>query len=654
MHSIAKWWIAGWFVLLACGNSLHSAAAAVEPEDVLKGLRAGHPRVMVTPGDWDRIKTGIAADPELNQWHALLHAKALKMLGQPPVQYVLIGPRLLDKSRTALERITLLTALYRIDGETKFAERARAEMLDVCAFQDWHPPHFLDTAEMTNAVGLGYDWLYDFLTPEERETVRKAIVEKGLKEGLKVYDKHNWWSVAHHNWNQVCNGGMTVGALAVADEEPEIARKVIEDARASIPLALKTYGPDGGWPEGPGYWNYATTYTTYYLAALETSLGTDFGFKQIPGLAQTGVFEIDIAGPVGKSFNYADAGAGSQSSPALFWLAREFHQPVYAAQERRLVELAGGGWDWLNKGGDTPLKGHGSPAIFDLVWAALSTPADNAGDAQRARGIVELAPFKLPTDAFFRGINVAFFRTAWDDPKAIYVGFKGGDNQANHAHLDMGTFVLDAFGERWAADLGGDNYNLPNYFGKQRYTYYRLRTEGHNTLTFGTENQTIAAKAPIIAFESSPERSLAVADLTAAYKGKATHALRGIALLDGKRVLVQDEIEPTATGPVVWNFHTPAKIEIAADGTSAILSQGTAKLKATIIEPAGAKFVTVSANPPPPQGQQPDVTNLTVSVAVETGSAPVRIAVLFAAPDDATPVKLEPLAKWSAASVKPE
>ena len=54
------------------------------------------------------------------------------------------------------------------------------------AFEDWHPPHFLDTAEMTNAVAIGYDWLYDVLTPEQRATLKTAIIEKGLKPGLKV------------------------------------------------------------------------------------------------------------------------------------------------------------------------------------------------------------------------------------------------------------------------------------------------------------------------------------------------------------------------------------------------------------------------------------------------------------------------------------
>lgn len=617
---------------------------AARAADVLSTLRPGHPRVLVTPGDWERIKAGIDKDPELQAWHKTLLAEGEKTLAQKPVEHVLIGPRLLDKSRTALRRISLLAALYRLDGDKRFADRAIVEMLDVAAFADWNPKHFLDVAEMTNAASLGYDWLYDVLTPEQRATVRQAIVDKGLKEGLKIYQKQTWWTVAHHNWNQVCNGGMTIGALAIADEEPELARQIVDFGRKSIPLALHTYGPDGGWPEGPGYWNYATSYTVFYLAAVETALNTDFGFKETPGFSQTGIFEIDAVGPIGQTFNYADAHPGAGTAPALFWMARTFHQPAYAAAERRLVELSGTGS--VQNGSATPRKG-GKPSIFDIIWAVSAAPADNAADAQRDKGIAQLAQYKLPTNAAFRGVDVAFFRSSWDDPKAFYIGFKGGDNKANHSHLDLGTFVLDAFGERWAADLGSDEYNLPNYFGKDRFTYYRLRTEGHNTLSFGTENQVTNAKAPLIAYHSGADVSYAVADLTAGYAPKARRVQRGIALIEGKRVLLHDEVDAAPGQKLVWNFHTGAKVEIAADGASAVLSHGTTKLKATILQPAGAKFESISANPPPPQGQQPDVTNLTIPLT--TTDAPLGIAVLFSAPNDGAAPKLDTLASWIAA-----
>lgn len=68
-------------------------------------------------------------------------------------------------------------------GDDQFKERAEQEMLAAAAFPDWNPSHFLDVGEMTAALAIGYDWLYDALPPASRAIIRQAIVEKGLKMG---------------------------------------------------------------------------------------------------------------------------------------------------------------------------------------------------------------------------------------------------------------------------------------------------------------------------------------------------------------------------------------------------------------------------------------------------------------------------------------
>jgi len=580
------------------------AGAAPAADDVLKTLRPGHPRLFLVADDWARVKELVQKDPVAGQWFEKLQADAKKMLREKPVVHVLKGPRLLDQSRAALRRITTLAAIYRLTGDKSFAERAKVEMLTAADFADWNPSHFLDVAEMTTAVATGYDWIFDELSPEDRQKIRTAIVDKGLKQSLDIYAKNRWWAAVSHNWNQVCNGGMTVGALAVADEEPELAAKIINYGRVSIVRAMASFAPDGGWVEGPGYWAYATAYNVNYLAALETALGTDFDLRKTPGFRDTGLFRMYSVGPLGKTFNYADAGDGAGKAPQMFWLARTFQQPVYAAQERADVA--------------------GRPLIFDLLW--YTAAGDKSGIAA------------LPPDAVFRGVDVAFFRGAWHDPLATYVGFKGGSNRANHAHLDLGSFVLDALGTRWALDLGSDDYNMPGYFGKQRWTYYRLRTESHNTL-----NQATDAHAPLVAFASGKERSYAVADLSAAYHGTAQSVFRGVALLGGRSVLVQDELHAAKPVAVRWNFLTAAKIQ--AEGTTATLTQGGQTLHVKICQPAGAKFQVIAASAPAPQHQQPDVHNLTIELPEKVTDLQLVVLLTPGTREDAMP-KFAPLADW--------
>jgi hypothetical protein len=542
---------------------------------------------------------------------ARIRTQADKMLKDPPVEYVLIGPRLLDKSRRCLERATTLSFVYQLTGEEKYAARAAKELEATAAFQDWHPAHFLDTAEMTCAFGIGYDWLYSYLSKEQRAVFRKALIEKGLTPGLESYrgtGKFGWWVKAHHNWSQVCNGGLAVGALAIADEEPALAREVLDSGLKAVQGAMGNFGPDGSWNEGPGYWGYTLMYTSYYLGAMQTALGTMRGLEQAPGLSEAGLFRLYFTGPTQKTFNFADAHEGAGSAPAMFWLARTFRKPVCAWHERQMMK----------------------PSAFDLIWYSLE------GRGPAAEG--------LPTAKYFRRDDVVFMRSAWEDPQALWIGVKGGDNAANHSHLDIGSFVLDALGERWAWDLGGDDYNLPSYFGNKRWTYYRLKTESHNTLLINNENQNPKAKAPVVAFAAEKGDAYTVIDLSQAYP-MAKSVQRGVNMQAGKRILIQDEVEAGAPVDCLWGMITRAKASV--QGPAVVLEQNGKRLYGRVLSPAGAVFDTVGANPPPPEGQQPDAKKLVVKLPEK--SASVRLAVVFSTdPNGAAPsaAPLKPLAQW--------
>ncbi len=91
---------------------------------------------------------------------------------------------------------------------------------------------------MTAAIAMGYDWLYDQWSSYQRKELREAIVEKGLKPGLAVYNSWTaWagynWPAKVDNWNIVCNSGLSCHALAVADEEPKIAGEILARGIAS-------------------------------------------------------------------------------------------------------------------------------------------------------------------------------------------------------------------------------------------------------------------------------------------------------------------------------------------------------------------------------------------------------------------------------------
>jgi len=185
-------------------------------------------------------------------------------------------------------------------------------------------------------------------------------------------------------------------------------------------------------------------------------------------------------------------------------------------------------------------------------------------------------------------VNVVTMRSAWNDHDAAFVGFKGGDNAASHAHCDLGSFIYDVDGVRWAYDLGADDYNLPGYFGKKRWDYYRTRSEGHNTLTIDGPNQDPKATAAIVAFSADPKSAFAVVDLSKAYPS-AKQVLRGVKLI-GKGLLVEDEVATDEPVDVTWNFHTQAKIKIGENHRTATLTSAKKTMFLQLLTPASAHF----------------------------------------------------------------
>ena len=227
--------------LLAAAAAAPAAARAaqVQPpaQDILNTLRPGHPRLFITPESLPALRRAVQADPAMKDLYAKLRSSADHMLGERPVEHVLIGPRLLDKSRLCLERVSTLSLAYLLSGEEKYAARAAGELEAAAAFKDWNPSHFLDTAEMSCALGIGYDWLYAYLSKEQRAAIRKALVEKALTPGLESYrgtGRYGWWTRAHHNWSQVCNGGLGMLWAAAARMPTHTAAWACHPARGSV------------------------------------------------------------------------------------------------------------------------------------------------------------------------------------------------------------------------------------------------------------------------------------------------------------------------------------------------------------------------------------------------------------------------------------
>jgi hypothetical protein len=131
--------------------------------------------------------------------------------------------------------------------------------------------------------------------------------------------------------------------------------------------------------------------------------------------------------------------------------------------------------------------------------------------------------------------------------------------------MDIGSFVLDADGVRWAHDLGAEGYHGIESRGmnlwnrgqdSDRWKIFRQSNSGHNTLQIDGQLQRAAAHGQIVAFSDSPEFPHTIIDMSPVYEGQAESVRRGIALLPSREVLIQDEIKGKPGSSVRWGMIT--------------------------------------------------------------------------------------------------
>lgn len=569
--------------------AVNSYAAETDTTNLLTRLRPEHPRLLLTGADLATVRAASRTNSETAAILTRAEAAARVALAKPLLTYSKQGKRLLAVSREALRRIALWSFAYRLTGEKVFAERAEQELLNLAAFKDWNPSHFLDTAEMTAALAIGYDWLFDALPASTRASVRQAIVAKGVDPALDRKANWNGWQRAENNWNQVCFGGLTLGVLAIAEDEPARARELLSRARTNNLVGLRPYAPDGVYPEGPGYWSYGTTYQVFMLAALESALGTDWNLSASPGFLPSAAALVQQTGPTGRPFNFADGGEGVSFRTALFWFAQKLNRPdlVYFQHQMLRQRLADERRELSEE--------HMLPLL--AKWTAtLPKP---------------IPPPALPLAWRGDGPNpIGVFRSSWTDPNALFLAFKGGSARVNHGHMDAGAFVLECDGVRWACDLGMQDYYSIESKGwdlfkrtqdSDRWRVYRLNNFSHNTLTLGGQLHHMAGDARIVEFTTNSAR----VNLAAIFTGQADSVNRRFLVGEDRSVLIRDEIAGAKPGlPVRWQMVTRADIRL--DGHRAELRQDGRVLRAQILSPAGAKFASASAQPPDDGVNQPN------------------------------------------------
>lgn len=630
--------------------------------DYLAGIQKVRPRLIHNKTTWDYLKGQVAADPVLGKIMEAMKASGEDLLNDPGLTRINgedggEGPK-------ALYRIGLLGALTYGDGDLKWQDKGKQELLsltDKSIFRDWHPDLMDNVADLVIATALGYDWFYTVLNAQEKLTVRTYLTEKGIDaliahlEGEPVPETAKGLSGGQAAPPKPKGGtpkkapakdegktppdaehmagasALLIAAICLVDDDPAVAKKAADAAAKVFGKGLERFAPAGVWPEGLPAGEAVMDYIAMVAQSRKAAAGNDLGISMLEGIPQFGVARMHMLSPIGQIFNFGDlprSGRGSNSVRPWVsaWLCGVHGNPGVPA-------IAAGG------------KQAVSSSYFGQVGNFLYYNPHAAGD-----GTADSMDFAL-TGGF-----VATSRSGWakDD---YYIAVKGGDNADHTAQLDIGSFVLDAGGQRWGMELGGEAEEAPGAEVKpgadrtKRFEVYLEGTAGQNTLTVDG-NQDLEAKAGVLLGASDPAKGLAVVDMTKAYSKWAKDVLRGIMVVRGAKpyVVVQDDLAMKNSNTLTWSMHT--KAEIAADGSKATLSLGGKKLVASIISPAGATF-TAGTPPVPEKPANARARDLAaekinvLKVALADAKGPQSLCITFAL-DEAATHTATPVAEWGA------
>ena len=630
--------------------------------DYLGGIQKVRPRLIQNASGWEAVKAQIPNDPVLAKLMENLKASGEDLLKDPELNRMNGETRGTTSEGTkAIYRMGLLAALHYGDGDLKWKERAVREVILLCDktnFRDWHPAEMQTVSDMVIAVSLGYDWFRDGFNAQQATEIRTFLKEKGIealiahlnedelpataygtapgasapkkaapKGNAKKPDKKADVPITAEQMSAA--SALLLSAICLADEEIDVAKKAATTGAKFFGEGIQRFAPAGVWPEGMAIGDAVMDYAAMVIQSLRSASGKDLGLTMLEGIPQFGLARMHLYGPTGLSFNFGDNAANAGGRPwVATWLCGLHGNPGIPAVTAGAKTAAG-----------SSFFGHAGNYMYYNPHAAGS-------------GTPESMEYAMP------GGIAATVRTGWDKAD-LYVAVKGGDNNDTYAQLDIGSFVLDAAGQRFGVELGAESDRAPGFEIKpgadrtKRFQLYVEGTAGQNTISFG-ENQDEEAKAGILINASSPEMGVAVVDMTKAYSKVAKDVHRGVMAVRGESpyVVIQDDLQVKNSKTLTWKMHT--KAEIAPEGSSAKLTLGGKTLIATIVSPAGASF-TVGEPPEKPTPESRTIGKdadgkgeghkvLTVDLADAKG--PVSLCITFTTSAAAPAHQHKPIAEW--------
>jgi len=468
------------------------------------------------------------------------------------------------------EGMAALALMYRLTGERRYGEAAKAHLLNIA---QWDPEGISSVmAPHGDEIGLGiaksaavtWDWIYDLLDGAERERVRRMLVTRA-DQMLRRLERSDFLARPEESHNGRLPGYLIEHAIALA-EEPRAEAWLDYALRAALTVFPHWAGPDGGWAEGIAY---GLAYNTIYLGPFESlRLATGLDLWQRPFYRDLRRFFMYNISPLGEIRPWGDGEEGEIPDGATRVRALiQFHASKYRDPLAR-------GWAALLR------DPRGRPA--GVSW----DPGIWLNDDVAAQ-----PPTNLPPDAVWRGIGWAVFHSDLARPERdLMVMFKCSPYGAvSHSHADQNSFAVMSGGRALAIPAG---YYFPTYGGPHHAEYTR-QTIAHNAILVNGRGQIVRegrANGRIAHFETHPRWGYVCGDATAAYGGALRRYLRHLLVIRPSLVISLDELDAGNPAEFQWLLHAKERMEMDEPSQTVISRRRGSWMRVLLTTPGGLRF----------------------------------------------------------------
>ncbi|MFH1737450.1 MAG: heparinase II/III family protein [bacterium] len=472
-----------------------------------------------------------------------------------------------DWDSAVCERLAFAYSLLGIRG---MSDAAIGMLLKAAEMPSWHdgdrsdrgfPWHSgLQTSQMCMSVATAYDWTYPAMTEDQRETIRTALIEKGILPLLADWNdpgtRIHALDTMGHNWWAVCLSGAGVGALALLDEDPR-ASEWVRDINRSLdewfryqgnPLLNKVanFGADGGFYEGLNYADYSLRTFFRYAEALITVTGEDMisNNPAIRGICDFFLYSAYQTSDGWFSVNFGDSSSHFvPDNSMLLNLARRMRDPHVLWY-----------WEQVHKYPHDPMG---------FMWLPTELKPE--------------PPDSLPPRRLFEGIDWAILRDGWSVDGGLFAMTCG--DYWNHAHADAGSFILYSNGKPLIVDPGSCDYS------KKEYVSYFVQSEAHNVVLLDNLGQPqedryhgSQFRGEIRGWLSTPDYTYFYADATGPYASLFSRNYRHVIALRDLYAIV-DDLKAHEPGIFSWLLHTEGKAVFKDQAVTVTNSPAVADLR---------------------------------------------------------------------------